>query len=94
MPISFACSFGLLAHRAKDSWDPIHFDTSVQYRSVRTLRHQDNAETGQTSAFVNRNRRRDKGYDTIRYDTIRECYFNVRSKADMSQLNLPHGTDN
>jgi len=28
----------------------------------------------------------------IRYDTI--CYFNVRSKADMSQLNLPHGTDN
>ena len=31
-------------------------------------------------------------YDTIRYDT--GCYFNVRSKADMSQLNLPHGTNN
>jgi len=29
---------------------------------------------------------------TIRYDT--RCYFNVRSKANMSQLNLPHGTDN
>ena len=29
------------------------------------------------------------GYDTIRYDT--RCYFNVRSKANMSQLNLPHG---
>ena len=29
---------------------------------------------------------------TIRYDT--RCYFNVRSKADVSQLNLPHGTDN
>ena len=28
----------------------------------------------------------------IRYNT--RCYFNVRSKADMSQLNLPHGTDN
>jgi len=28
---------------------------------------------------------------TIRYDT--RCYFNVRSKADISQLNLPHGTD-
>ena len=27
--------------------------------------------------------------DTIRYDT--RCYFNVRSKANMSQLNLPHG---
>ena len=25
----------------------------------------------------------------IRYD--RRCYFNVRSKADISQLNLPHG---
>jgi len=27
-----------------------------------------------------------------RYDT--RCYFNVRSKANMSQPNLPHGTDN
>ena len=31
-------------------------------------------------------------HNTIRYDT--RCYFNVRSKADVSQLNLPHGTDN
>jgi len=30
--------------------------------------------------------------DKLRYDT--RCYFNVRSKADISQLNLPHGTDN
>ena len=30
--------------------------------------------------------------DTIRYDT--RCYFNVRSKADISRLNLPHGNDN
>jgi len=29
---------------------------------------------------------------TMRYDT--RCYFNVRSKADMSQLNLPHRNDN
>ena len=28
----------------------------------------------------------------VRYDT--RCYFNVLSKADISQLNLPHGTDN
>ena len=28
----------------------------------------------------------------LRYDT--RCYINVRSKADISQLNLPHGTDN
>jgi len=29
---------------------------------------------------------------SIRYDT--RCYFNVRSKADMNRLNLPHGDDN
>ena len=29
---------------------------------------------------------------TIRYDT--RCYINVRSKANMSQLNLPPGNDN
>ena len=29
---------------------------------------------------------------TIRCDT--RCYFNVRSKADMNRLNLPHGDDN
>ena len=29
-------------------------------------------------------------YDTIRYDTIRY----MRSKADMIQIDLPHGTDN
>ena len=40
--------------------------------------------------------RRAKGRDDegvegvgIRYDT--RCYFNVRSKANMNQLNLPHG---
>jgi len=31
-------------------------------------------------------------HDTTRYDT--RCCFNVRPKADVSQLNLPHGTDN
>ena len=29
---------------------------------------------------------------SLRYDT--RCYINVRSKAGISQLNLPHGTDN
>ena len=29
---------------------------------------------------------------TTRYDA--RCYFNVRSKADMSQLKLPHRTNN
>ena len=31
-----------------------------------------------------------QSHDTIRYDT--RCYFNVRSKANISQLNLPHGS--
>jgi len=30
-------------------------------------------------------------YDTIRHDT--RCCFNARSKADINQLNLPHGTE-
>jgi len=30
-------------------------------------------------------------YDTTRHDT--RCCFNVRSKVDVSQLNLPTGTD-
>jgi len=34
----------------------------------------------------------DLAVELLRYDT--RCYFNVRSKADISQLNLPHGTDN
>ena len=34
-------------------------------------------------------------YDTIRIPPYgKRCYFNVRSKADMSQLNLPHGDNN
>jgi len=45
------------------------------------------------AAAVDRwDRQTDRQTDTIRYDT--RCYFNVRSKADISQLNLPHGTDN
>jgi len=31
--------------------------------------------------------------NTIRYETTRRS-VNVRSEADMSQLNLPHGNDN
>ena len=30
--------------------------------------------------------------EDLRYDT--RCYFNVRSKADMSQFNLSHGNNN
>jgi len=41
----------------------------------------------------NKNNNRKLNYKhLIRYDT--RCYFNVRSKADMSRLNLRHGDDN
>ena len=42
------------------------------------------SEISQSRAFMD-------GSLTIRYDT--RCYFNVRSKADISQLNLPHGNN-
>jgi len=45
-----------------------------------------------TCQYQLRSCRSNERYDTIRYDT--RCYFNVRSKADISQLNLPYGTDN
>jgi len=32
------------------------------------------------------------GRDMIRYDT--RCFFDVQSTADMSQFNLPRGTNN
>ena len=37
--------------------------------------------------------RRSCHHRTIRYDTIRDATLNVRSKADMSRLNLPHEND-
>jgi len=33
-----------------------------------------------------------RNYSEVRYDM--RCYFNVHYKADLSQLNLPHGNDN
>ena len=52
-----------------------------------------NPRWNETFAFEGTSLRRSlKNYDTIRYDTRR--YFNVRSNADISQLNLPHGTEN
>ena len=47
----------------------------------------------QTSEVVGQDPRTGLKYDRPRpYDT--RCYFNVRSKADMNQINLPHGNDN
>jgi len=69
-----------LRQRARRFWNQTCASSrhSVNYKSVRQ-------EAPPLSA-------RDAINDTIRYDT--RCYFNVRSKADISQLNLPRGTDN
>jgi len=40
---------------------------------------------------ISQHRVEHQSFVKVRYDT--RCLFNVRSKANMSQLNLPHGTD-
>jgi len=45
-----------------------------------------------TVVIVNNALTRRRCVRIVRYDT--RCYFNLRSKADTSQLNLPHGTNN
>jgi len=47
------------------------------------------ASTGQATEQAMGSR---MAWDCLRYDTRR--YFNVRSKAGMSQLNIPYGTSN
>ena len=60
-------------------------NNSLQFSSLTTRHCNNSASPYELTTAV-------YSYDTIRYDTI--CYFDVRSKADMSQLNLPHATDN
>ena len=73
----------------------VSFDTFFQFsynfntskHSLKLHKRRDRTDLRQHSSLQN-----ELSILTIRYDTIR--YFNVRSKADISQLNLPHGTDN
>ena len=46
---------------------------------------------GTTAKYMGIAVRESNSHATIQYDP--RCYFNVRSKADISQLNLPHGND-
>jgi len=69
------------------------YNTRLKYASKYITAHKTN-RTEQIQKYVlivptARSRIRVR---TIRYDT--RCYFNVRSKADMSQLSLPHGNNN
>ena len=65
---------------------PCYF-TRLPVRCVKLVRSVDVRPSYSASVF----RRLLKTF-LLRYDM--RCYFNVRSKADISQLNLPHGTDN
>ena len=59
---------------------------------VCTLLQTDNHASNPSLSFLQARCPTCRPTNNIRYDT--RCYFNVRSKADMSQLNLPHGTNN
>jgi len=59
-------------------WDDNHMDHTPRFRQITT-------STPYHSIFTGR---MPNHQCQIRYDM--RCYFNVRSKADMSQLNLLH----
>jgi len=74
-------AYGDESHLPELVWvPPPHSDWSTSERVALSVVHVAWTELNSSSEH------------TIRYDT--RCYFNVRSKADISQLNLPHGTDN
>ena len=67
----------------------------TKFESGLNLLHKADDDARSTAAlakYINNLRQPIVGNRTIRYDT--RCYFNVRSKADMSQLNLPRGNNN
>ena len=71
--------------RSKPTW------VSLIYRTEPTIKKCKNRRTKSRKQICSEMTVNSPG-NTIRYDT--RYYFNVRSKADISQLNLPHGTDN
>ena len=54
---------------------------------ARQLRHGTDRRTDRAIPKCHTN----SNESVLRYDT--RCYFNVRSEADVTQLNLPHGTN-
>ena len=94
------CKFGLnlvcqtaLGKLVRSMVVHIEYDLSIRECMRRTRNHDatfiPETETKPSIRRSNFWSRNQSGLKTIRYDT--RCYFNVRSKADMSRLNLPHG---
>ena len=65
----------------------LYFKQAVQFPKPKTAANLTTAPSGQRSCYATANRHCRDIYSRSRYDT--RCYFNVRSKADISQLNLP-----
>ena len=73
---------------------------SITNIETRTSKHTQNNQAGSTAdekatEMQRRTQARNWKPETLRYDTIRydtRCYFNVRPKANTSQLNPLHGT--
>jgi len=79
--------------RLVDSWTTATSFCSSQVLTARTVHcASQNSADSRSQNMLRMWTVMARSQHTIRYDT--RCYFNVRSKADISQLNLPHGTDN
>ena len=60
-----------------------------QYDTIQTIGYHQKHSSAQSNTSMHCCKCVALCKDIIRYDT--RCYFNVRSKADMSRVNLPHG---
>ena len=86
MRISFALSYflaGFLANEATKIWKKTHIDVKFHKRELSGECHKFT-----TCVAVELPTK----CGNLRYHT--RCYFNVRSKDDMSHLNIPHENDN
>ena len=94
----------IIMYLTSKNWNASHTITNWHNQSSQHSQHKWHSFTAVTPAknqldlsshfntIPAADRQTDKQQHAIWCDT--RCYFNVRSKANMSQLNLPHGTDN
>ena len=85
--------------RSKEAFIPkiVRFETIPACYNWQTQTHDRHTITANCASIALRGNTRGMIYDMIwydNYDMIWYDYFNVRSKADRCQLNLPHSTKN
>ena len=69
--------------RENTPYDELIVKIGLRARAQRDIKNKERKVRKKKGRLRNQN---------MAYDT--RCYFNVRSKADMIRLNLPHGDDN